>query len=172
MKNKNLILLIAATIMGLTAGIFYCWSVSVMVGLAPLPNDQYLEAFQSLNRKIENPLFFLCFFGSAILLPISTFMHSGKPRQRRFTYLLIASIVYIVGVIGITSFANMPLNMALDKFNVGSATAAQIAEQRAVFEGPWNQLNNLRSFACIVSLVLTILACLTPHETGNTKKLN
>lgn len=150
--------------MGLTAGIFYCWSVSVTIGLAPLIDKEYITAFQSLNRKIQNPLFFLCFFGSALLLPISTWLHYEQPVQLRFWLLLAASIIYLAGVIGVTIIGNVPLNQALDNFNVASANNTEIAARRLIFEAPWNRLNNTRTVACIVSLVLTILACLVKHD--------
>jgi uncharacterized membrane protein len=159
MKRSNMILLIATTIIGLTAGIFYCWSVSVTKGLAPLPDKEYITVFQSLNREIQNPLFFLCFLGSAIILPVSAWMNFGQPVQLRFWLLLAASAAYIIGVIGVTF-----MNDAMDVFNVNSATAAEIAHQRITFETPWNNLNNIRTVACIISFVLTVLACFDGHD--------
>lgn len=155
-----MLLLITATIMGLTAGIFYCWSVSVTRGLAPLPDREYITAFQSLNREIQNPLFFLCFFGSAVLLPVSAWQQYDPSLPPRFWLLLAASIAYILGVIVLTIAGNVPLNEALDTFNTQTATVEEISARRTTFEGPWNRLNNIRTVVCIVCLLLTILACL------------
>jgi uncharacterized membrane protein len=69
MKSKKMILFLSTVVMGLNAGIFYCWSVSVTTGLALLPDKEYITAFQALNRAILNPLFLLCFMGPVFLLP-------------------------------------------------------------------------------------------------------
>jgi len=59
------------------------------------------------------------------LLPISTWVHYQKPLPLRFWLLLAASILYIVGVMGVTMMANVPMNDALDTFNVNTATIAE-----------------------------------------------
>jgi uncharacterized membrane protein len=169
MKRKNMILLITATIMGLTAGIFFCWSVSVTVGLAPLPDKEYITAFQSLNRQIQNPWFFLCLLGTALLLPLSAWMHYHRPAQIQCWLLLAAAVIYLVFVIGITMAANVPMNNALDVFNVHTATDAEITAKRIAFEAPWNRLNNIRTVACIVCLVLTIAACMVRRDMAEMK---
>jgi uncharacterized membrane protein len=149
-------LLFTAILVGLTAGLFFAWSCSVVPGLGRLPDDQYILAFQSLNRAIQNPVFFLCFIGSVIVLPACAWMHHGQ--TMRFWLLLAATFVYLVGVIGVTGLGNVPLNEALDKLEVKGMTMAQLAEQRRLFEGPWNELNNWRTGACVVSFVLTLVA--------------
>jgi uncharacterized membrane protein len=52
------------------------------------------------------------------------------------------------------------LNNALDKLNIASSTADQLATFRAQFENKWNTLNHIRSVANTAALVLAILACL------------
>lgn len=167
MKPKNMVLLLTTTMMGLIAGLFFCWSISVTNGLAPLGDREYILAFQSLNRKIQNPVFFSCFMGLVLMLPLSTWLQYERPVPTRFWLLLAASLLYIVGVIGITAVGNIPMNDAMDVFNVDAASAAGITAKRIAFEAPWNRLNNIRTLICIVCLVLTILACMIPrHSTG------
>jgi len=170
MKRNNMLLLITATIMGLTAGIFYCWSVSVTRGLAALPDKEYIICFQSLNRAILNPLFFTCFLGSAVLLPASAWQQYAQPVPLRCWLLLAAALVYIFGVIVVTMAGNVPMNDSLDAFNAASATATEIADKRAGFESPWNSLNNIRTVACVIALVLAILACLVKEPVRELSK--
>lgn len=162
MKKEMTMMLLTTTIIGLTAGIFYCWSVSVTKGLALLPDKEYITAFQALNRAILNPLFFFCFFGSIILLPVSTWQAWQSQVPARFWLLLSASVVYIVGVMGVTMAGNVPLNESLDVFDITKATIAEIAQKRLGFEGPWNNLNTIRTITSIVSFVLTVAAGLKP----------
>ena len=164
MKRKNMILLITTVIMGLTAGIFYCWSVSVTPGIALLPDKEYITAFQQLDKAIINPLFMICFMGLALLLPVCTWVHYQKPQPLRFWLLLAASVLYIVGVVGITMTANVPMNESLSTFNTETATAAEISARRLAHEGRWNYLNNIRTFCCVICLALTVLACMIPKD--------
>ena len=69
---RSITLFIALILSGLSAGLFYAWSVSVIPGTKRVPDLVYLEAMQAINRAILNPAFFLVFFGSLILLGVST----------------------------------------------------------------------------------------------------
>jgi uncharacterized membrane protein len=158
MKRKTMVLLITTLITGLTAGIFYCWSISVTRGLALLTDREYLVAFQQLNRAILNPLFLGCFMGLVFLLPICTGLQFRKPLPPAFWYLLGATLLYLIGVLGVTMAGNVPMNDALDAFNVNTATAAEITTKRLAFETQWNFLNHIRTLSCIVCFALTLLA--------------
>ena len=150
-------LFITIMLVGLSTGVFFAWSCSVMPGLKLLPAREYLLAFQSMNRAIQNPVFFLCFFGAGILLPVAAWMQRGD--SVRCGLLLAASVIYIVGVLGVTMAGNVPLNEALDKFDAGAATSVQMVRQRELFEGPWMALHNWRTVAAVASFALSVLAC-------------
>lgn len=158
----HLVLIITTTMTALISGLFYAWSCSVVPGLARVSDSSYLEAMQQINRAILNPVFFMSFIGTALLLPLSTWLHYGSELNARFWLLLLASVVYLAGTFGVTMFGNVPLNEALDAFNLSSASVQELAAQRAKFEGPWNNLNNLRTIAGIAALILIIIACLSP----------
>jgi len=155
MKSKKMILFLTTIVMGLTAGIFYCWSISVTRGLALLPDKEYITAFQALNRAILNPMFLLCFMGLVFLLPLSAFTTWHKPLPAAFWLLCAASLIYIIGVMGVTMAGSVPMNDALDKFNAAAASPSDLAATRAGFEAQWNFLNNIRTVSCVVSFGLT-----------------
>lgn len=157
MPAANIILVLTATFTGLMAGLFYAWSFSVMLGFARLNDREFVSAMQKTNRAIQNPVFFAAFFGAPILLIISTFLHFGLPR---FVLLFTATLIYLVGTLGITIFGNVPMNNRLDQFNLESATEGEITEQRANFERRWNNLNTIRTVTSTLALILTIVACL------------
>jgi len=149
-------LFITITLVGLSTGVFFAWSCSVLPGLKLLSAREFILSFQSMNRAIQNPVFLLCFLGAGIALPAAAWMHRGNSVQCGL--LLAASVVYIVGVLGVTMAGNVPLNEALDKFDAGAATVEQMARQRDVFEGQWMALHNWRSVAAVVSFMLSVLA--------------
>lgn len=157
-----LVLILTATMTALISGLFYAWSCSVVPGLARVSDSTYLEAMQQINRAILNPVFFMSFIGTALLLPLSTWLHYGPVLNTRFWLLLLASVVYLAGTFGVTMFGNVPLNNSLDAFNLSAASVQELSAQRAKFEGPWNNLNLIRTVAGIGALVLIIMACLSP----------
>jgi len=154
----SIFLLGAALTTALTAGLFFAWATSVVPGLGKLDDAGYLDAMQSINREIQNPLFFSCFIGAALLLPLATIVSYSPPVSMRVWLLLAASLVYIVGVFGVTAVGNVPLNNALDATNLTHADAFQLAAAREMFKARWNALNTVRTWFSVVALGLVILA--------------
>jgi len=151
----------------LIAGLFYAYTCSVNPGLHQLPDDQYIAAMQAINIAIQNGLFFISFFGAMFFLPLSAYMAFSRPFTRRFQLLFVAAVVYIIGVLGVTIFGNIPLNEALAVFDMRSATAAEITHQRVQFEGPWNAFHAIRTTCAVLAEVLVVFACLTTEATSS-----
>jgi uncharacterized membrane protein len=141
---------------GLSAGLFYAWSVSVIPGTQKVVDATYLETMQSINRAILNPAFYLMFFGSILFLSISSIyeFHSNKAA---FWLLLASSICYLVGTIGVTAFGNVPLNDQLDILNLAEMDAKQMTDFRLSYEIDWNRLHVFRTAFAIISFILSIL---------------
>jgi uncharacterized membrane protein len=159
-KMTTFILILTAVATALIAGLFYAYSCSVNPGLGKLSDEAYILAMQSINRAILNPVFFASFMGTLFLLPISTWLqYRSGGTSTAFYFLFAATIIYAVGTFGVTLVKNVPLNEALDKFNVKSASLEEMARQRRLFQAPWNNFNNIRTIANIASLVLVIIAC-------------
>lgn len=160
MSFENIILVISGTLTALLAGLFFGFAVSVNRGLHRLKDSEYVAAMQSINLVIQNPLFFLSFLGPVILLPLVTFLHRDA-NSARFTFLLAASVLYIVGSFGLTVAGNVPLNQKLAKIDMSKASDKETAEARAQFEKPWNRLHSIRTIASITATVLIFAACLS-----------
>lgn len=143
--------LTTTVIMGLIAGIFYCWSISVTKGLALLPDKEYILAFQRLNKAILNPLFFVCFMGPVVLLPLCLWREFHPS-------LLLAAALYFIGVMLVTMAGNVPLNNMLEAFDVQQADMAAIRQLRRQFESRWNLLNHTRTICSISAFVCTLLS--------------
>lgn len=160
LKVRTFIIFQIATVLftGLLAGLFYGYECSVNKALSNLSNEGYLEAFQSINKTIQNPVFFLSFIGSFFLLIITT-VWSFKSGETTSSYLLLSALlIYLVGVFGITIWGNVPLNEQLAKFSISTSSADAITLMRKAFEKPWNTFHTTRTFASILSFCLTILS--------------
>jgi uncharacterized membrane protein len=166
MTFANIALLAAAFTTALIAGLFYGYSCSVNGGLGRLPDTGYLAAMQGINREILNPLFFMSFMGTLILLPLAAWLQYGQPVSLRFYLLLAATLVYGIGTFGVTIGGNVPLNNALDAFNIQAASAEEISQFRVQFEKPWNKLHSIRTIANAIALILVLIACIVKTGKG------
>ncbi|ASW76388.1 DUF1772 domain-containing protein [Chryseobacterium piperi] len=153
----TIVLIITGVLTALIAGLFYAYSCSVILGLGKLTDAEYLKAMQSINREILNPVFFLSFMGTAVMLPVSTFL--CRAQNPVFILLLLATICYLIGVFGITVVGNVPLNDRLDQFNIGDASVEAVKKMRDTFENRWNYLNHIRATCATLSILLVIVAC-------------
>lgn len=158
MTISNIILTITAVLTALVAGLFFAWSVSITLGLQRVSDAEYVSVMQAANRAIQNPLFFAAFFGAQIFLLVSVFLFYGQ--TSRFGLILAAAVIYTVGVMGVTIFGNVPMNNALDRFDLQTATQEEISAQRKNYETRWNNLNHIRAVSSTVSLIIIVIACL------------
>lgn len=142
---------------GLLAGLFYGYQCSVIAGLGRLGNREYLQAFQHINSAILNPLFFLSFIGSMVALIAATWLAYRNGNSALLPYLLTATVVYVVGVFGITAICNVPLNEMMASFNITSATNTEIDHMRHSFEASWNRWHLVRTIASVLVFVVLVL---------------
>ncbi|WP_411028803.1 DUF1772 domain-containing protein [Spongiimicrobium sp. 3-5] len=154
---KSLILFGAVLLTGLSAGLFYAWSVSVIPGTQKIPDATYLETMQSINKAILNPAFYIIFFGSLACLSISSIyeFHSNK---LVFWLILAASMVYLLGTFGVTALGNVPLNNQLELLNLAELSKEKLAVFRAFYESKWNRLHLIRTIFAVMSFILSLLA--------------
>jgi len=158
MTAPTIIQLAAVLLTGLVAGLFYGYDCSVIKGLGNLPDKEYLGAFQSINRAILNPYFFLSFAGSLILLPVACWLSFRAGNTQAAYFLLAASLLYLTGVFLVTAAANVPLNDLLDRFNLLTGTPETISAFRKKFETGWNRWHQIRTFASVLTFLLSLLS--------------
>jgi len=157
---KSIVLFGAVVLTGLSAGLFYAWSVSVIPGTKKVSNTTYLETMQSINRAILNPAFFLIFFGSIIFLSIGS-IYQFNTDQDTFWLMCAASILYFTGTLGITALGNVPLNNQLEVLNLKEMSSQKFLEFRKFYEEKWNRLYLIRTICAVVSFLLSVLAVFT-----------
>jgi len=154
--NGSGVLAGAAVVTGLIAGVYYAFACSVMLGLGASGDRTFIEAMQNINKKIENPVFFLTFFG-ALVLPawaLRTFRHDRRLRL----WIAAGLVLYTLGLIT-TMAVNIPLNNQLAAAGV-PAKIADPAAVRARFEDTWNTWNIARALlstgaaACLARALL------------------
>lgn len=158
----NIVMALATISTGLMAGMFFAWSFSVNNGLSNLGDVLFIKTFQSMNKSIQNPIFSMIFLGSAFLIPWSLYLNNDDTSSFTFLCLLVATVVYLTGSVGVTFFANLPLNKTLDGFDSDTATSEVIFKKRRIFERKWNILNTIRTIASLLAFVLLVICYIYP----------
>lgn len=140
---------------GLIAGFFFAFSTTVMSSLAQQPPAQGIAAMQSINITVINPWFMTAFLGTAaacIILIISSLFKWNQPVT---IYLLVGSLLYLVGTFGVTMVFNVPLNDALAIAKPDSTDGANLW---ARYLTNWTLWNHIRTIASLVAAALLTIA--------------
>ena len=158
---RPLTLTLATITTGLIAGFFYAYACSVTLGLALLPDEQYVEAMQAINATVRNGLFAFSFFGAVVSLLLALAVHAPRPRSRRFLLVALAAVLYIGGGFMLTFLINVPMNEELARVSVGELGPAALERVREGYEGPWNFWNGVRTVFSTLAFLALIGACLS-----------
>ena len=138
-------------------GIFFAFSNFVMKALARVPSVQGIAAMQSINVVVLNRWFFAVFFGTAVCclaLAITSFVRCQKPGVG---YLLVGSLLYLVGAILVTVVCNVPLNDTLAPVNRASAHSAPTWTN---YLKTWTTWNHVWTVAALATAALfTVALC-------------
>ena len=145
---------------GLMSGLLYGWSVSVIPGTRRVAATNYVDTMQHINRAIINPAFVIPFMGIPLVLGGAAIMQFRAGDHRRGWLLAGATATYVVGVLGVTVGGNVPLNDALDAFDLRGSTSDAIEQRRGSYETPWNRWHYLRTMASVGSFALATAAAL------------
>jgi uncharacterized membrane protein len=138
-------LVAAAITLGLSAGLFYTYSASVMLGLGRSDDRTFVQAMQNINVAIVNPWFMAHFLGALILTVATAALHLPEGGRPVLPWILAALALYLVAIV-VTATMNIPLNNALETAR-GASTPEALAAAREAFEGPWVRWNIVRSVA-------------------------
>jgi uncharacterized membrane protein len=146
---------VSAIASALVAGVFFAFSNFVMQALGRIPPEQGVAAMQSINITVINPLFMLAFMGTGVLclaLIVGAFFRWEETGSK---LILAASMIYLLGVIGVTMVFNVPLNDALAAVQPGTPDAAALWTR---YLSEWTFWNTVRTIAPLISAALFILA--------------
>jgi uncharacterized membrane protein len=156
-RKMDFILIISIVLCGLTAGLLYGFSCAVNPGLSRLDDLVYLSAVQSINEKIQNPVFFISFMGSLVVLPVCAYLYYQAGSDKWF-FFAIAALLYVIGTFGVTVFGNIPLNKLLEGIQLNRLSIAELAIIRLKFQASWNNFHQIRTIAAFISFALLVYA--------------
>lgn len=152
--------LLIATILGtgIAAGVFYAFSGFVTQGLARLPGADAARAMREINVTAVRPPLMIALFGTGLLAAATLVLALTGALGAGTWWAVAASVVYLVGAIGVTAGANVPRNNRLAAQPAADAPALEAAW--AQFRPGWQAWNHVRTVACSVACVGFVVALL------------
>jgi uncharacterized membrane protein len=143
----------ALVCMGLMAGLFYSYSISVMLGLAKTDDRTFVLVMQRVNQAIQNAAFGPVFVGAFAFTGAATIAQHRLGARNVARWLLASLTLYGVSL-AVTFGVNIPLNEKLRR--AGDVDhIPDLAALRKSFETPWVVGNAFRTV-----LGTAALACL------------
>ena len=156
------LLVLAALLVSLVAGLVFTFATVAMPGLGTLGDREFLRAFQVIDRVIQNnqPLFLAVWVGSVAALVGSGI--AGLWQLDGFDRLLLvgAIVLYLAGVQLPTATRNVPLNNQLQTLELRTLDETALARARQDFEDPWNRWNVFRTVCAVLTSLLLIVLVL------------
>ncbi len=157
MSITSLFALKLCSVIGCTliAGVFFAFSTFVMNALSRLPPAQGIATMQSINVTAINPLFMTTLFGTAAACLFLAVFALSKLPQADAVYLLVGSLLYLVGAIGVTIVFNIPLNDSLAKVVPDSNEGRTLWVH---YLADWTFWNHIRTLASLAAAILFTFA--------------
>ncbi|MCG8915185.1 DUF1772 domain-containing protein [Actinokineospora sp. PR83] len=158
METVRVVLLVLTTItMGIVAGLFFGFSISVMIGLRGTDDRTFIDVMARINSAILNGWFMFCYVGSVLFGIAAIALHWGE--RAVLLPLVLAFGAYFISFM-LTGRFNVPLNDMLDK-TVKRGNITDPAGVRTRYEGPWTRWNHIRSvfnIAAVAFMCWSLLA--------------
>ena len=153
--------LVAATVtMGLMAGVFGLYAHTIMPGLGRTGDRTFVDAFQSIDKAIINPLFMATFLGALVLTGLAVALHLGEDGRSVLPWTVAALVLYLATFV-VTIRVNVPLNDGLKAAGDPDRIADLAAVRERFNEARWVRWNLARAivssaaFGCLAwALVL------------------
>ena len=150
---ENGTLAVATLVLGLMAGFFWTYTFNVNRALLEVDGAIYATVQSLLNRNVRHLSFFALFFGAGLLPIISALVNLRHRREPSFWLVVLAGLIYVLGVIALTRQVNLPLNAYTESWN----PTALPADWQATRDR-WNAANAIRVWSALGAFVLCLAA--------------
>lgn len=153
--SNNILLTAGIVGCGIVSGVFFAFSGFVMPALGRLPTSQGIAAMQAINITAVTPPLMIALFGTAAVcaaIAVEAVLAWGTPGA---ALRLLAALLYIIGVVGVTMAFNVPRNNALAALDPQSA---QAATEWASYLREWTAWNSVRTVASGLAAIALLAA--------------
>ena len=148
--------LLAALGCGLVAGVFFAFSSFVMKALARLPASAGIAAMQSINVVVLRSLFMAAFLGTAAVCVLASVYSLFRLHEPGVVYMLVGSVLYLVGSFLVTIVFNVPRNEALAKLAPSDPNSASLWPGYVASWTAWNHVRTVAALAAAASFSVAL----------------
>ena len=148
----TVLLWIAAISSGLMAGVYFAFSGFIMQAFKSIESSHSLAAMNAINVTILRSLFMPLFFVSSIvsvLLIVYAIVYWSEANG----LMLLAGVIYFIGMFVCTVVFNVPLNNTLLKLESSSANTAIVWSR---YLKVWTAWNHVRTLSSLITFILCI----------------
>ena len=143
---------------GLAAGALFAFSAFVMAALGRLPAPQGIAAMQSINVLAVTPVFMTALFGTAAGCFGLVVWAAISADGRELALVATGAGLFLIGSIGVTMAANVPLNNRLAALDPADPAAAGQWQRYLSRWTAWNHLRTAAALAAAASLTVALTA--------------
>lgn len=151
--SNNLLLTAGIIGTGVVSGVFFAFSGFIMPALGRLPAPQGVAAMQAINVTAVTPPLMIALFGTAavcLAIAVEAALSWGTPGA---ALRLLAALLYLVGVAGVTMAFNVPRNNALAALQPDTTQAASYWSGYLKEWTTWNSVRTLASALAMTALL-------------------
>jgi len=144
--------LVAATMtVGLMAGVFGRYAHAIMPGLGETDDRTFVDAFQSIDEAIVNPLFLPTLVGALVFTALAAGIHLREDGRSVLPWIVAALVLYLAAFV-ITVGVHVPLNDEIKAAGDPDRIADLAAVRESFDEDRWVLWNIVRAVASTVAL--------------------
>ena len=152
---ENGVLALSILVFGYMAGLFWTYTFNVNLAMLQVDGKTYAIMQSLFNENIRHVPFFLLFFSGGFVPVLAVVLNLKNWKQLSFWLIVIAAVVYILGIIFYTRNVNLPLNYYTESWDP-SSLPLDWAETR----DSWNAANAFRVGTSTTSFVMAVMALL------------
>lgn len=144
-------------------GFFFAWVCSTMWGLDSADPRVAIAAMQAMNASVRNGVFAMSFFGTPIVLIVTTLAAFIAGRRLSSFYLGCATLVTLTCGIALTMIVHVPMNEALALQDVPK----DIEDARQIWQSyspNWQWWNIARTIAMGVAFAFAVQGAVLSHS--------
>lgn len=150
---ENGALALAILVFGYMAGFFWTYTFNVNLAMLQVNGETYAIMQSLFNENVRHVPFYLLFFGGGFVPVLAIVVNLKKWQHISFWLIVIAAIVYILGIIFYTRNVNLPLNYYTESWNPNNVPLDWVETRDS-----WNAANAFRVVTSTASFGLSVVA--------------
>ncbi len=150
---ENSTLGLATIVFGIMAGFFWTYTFNVNLAMSQVDGETYARVQSLFNVNVRHPIFFSFFFGGGFFSVAAVLANLKQWKTISFWFLVMAVLVYIIGVILYTKQVNLPLNYYTESWQPTNLPKDWMETRER-----WNEANVVRVTASFLPFTLCVIA--------------